>query len=76
MRNLLSSAGVTLVLSLAAGVGAHAQSAADFYRGKEVRLIVAASTGGGYDTYGRTVARHLGEHIQNWWNRFRNWFGR
>ena len=19
---------------------------------------------------------HLGEHIQNWWNRFRNWFGR
>ena len=42
---------------------ASAQSAADFYRGKQVNLIVAASTGGGYDTYGRTVARHLGEHI-------------
>lgn len=42
---------------------ASAQEVADFYRGKEVRLIVAASTGGGYDTYGRTVARHLGEHI-------------
>ena len=50
-------------LLLLAGGTAHAQSAADFYRGKEVRLIVSASTGGGYDTYGRTVARHLGEHI-------------
>jgi tripartite-type tricarboxylate transporter receptor subunit TctC len=42
---------------------AHAQSPADFYRGKQVNLIVAASTGGGYDHYGRTLARHLGEHI-------------
>jgi tripartite-type tricarboxylate transporter receptor subunit TctC len=42
---------------------ASAQSPADFYRGKQVTLIVAASTGGGYDTYGRTVARHLGNHI-------------
>ena len=68
MRTLLSSAAlsltvVTLLLVLAADGPAGAQSVADFYRGKEVRLIIAASTGGGYDTYGRTVARHLGDHI-------------
>lgn len=51
-------------LSLLLGCAhASAQGVADFYRGKEVRLIVSASTGGGYDTYGRAVARHLGEHI-------------
>src|SRR5262245_42580061 len=52
-----------LALSLTANSAAIAQSPADFYRGKKIALIVAASTGGGYDTYGRTVARHLGEHI-------------
>ena len=54
---------VALPLLLAAHGFAVAQPVAEFYRGKEVRLIVSASTGGGYDTYGRTVARHLGEHI-------------
>lgn len=34
-----------------------------FYRGKTIRLIVAFSAGGGYDTYSRTIARHLGKHI-------------
>ncbi len=63
MRIVSSPASVALLLLLAANGPAAAQSAADFYRGKEVRLIIAASTGGGYDTYGRTVARHLGEHI-------------
>ena len=48
---------------LLGGTPAAAQGVADFYRGKQVNLIVSASTGGGYDTYGRTVARHLGEHI-------------
>ena len=34
-----------------------------FYKGKTVRLIVAFSAGGGYDTYSRTIARHLGKHL-------------
>jgi tripartite-type tricarboxylate transporter receptor subunit TctC len=34
-----------------------------FYKGKTVRLIVGASAGGGYDTYSRTIARHMGKHI-------------
>src|SRR5262245_29378348 len=35
----------------------------NFYRGKTVRIIVGASAGGGYDTYSRTLARHMGKHI-------------
>jgi tripartite-type tricarboxylate transporter receptor subunit TctC len=40
---------------------AHSQD--NFYRGKTVRFIVGASAGGGYDTYTRTIARHMGKHI-------------
>ena len=53
----------SLALLVVGSENAAAQNVADFYLGKEVRLIVSASTGGGYDTYGRTVARHLGEYI-------------
>jgi tripartite-type tricarboxylate transporter receptor subunit TctC len=38
----------------------HAQ---DFYQGKTMRIIVGAAAGGGYDTYSRTIARHMGKHI-------------
>ncbi len=34
-----------------------------FYRGKTVRIIVGGSAGGGYDTYTRAIARHLGKHV-------------
>ena len=36
---------------------------AQFYSGKTVRIIVGGSAGGGYDTYTRTIARHLGKHV-------------
>ncbi|HSK30198.1 MAG TPA: tripartite tricarboxylate transporter substrate-binding protein [Candidatus Limnocylindria bacterium] len=34
-----------------------------FYKGKTVRIIVGGSAGGGYDTYTRAIARHLGKHV-------------
>ena len=37
--------------------------AQDYFKGRTVRLIVATPPGGGYDSYGRLVARHLGEHL-------------
>ena len=43
--------------------GAVAESVEDFYRGKNISLYIGYSPGGGYDTYGRTVARHMGRHI-------------
>jgi tripartite-type tricarboxylate transporter receptor subunit TctC len=36
---------------------------ADFFKGKQVSIIVGSSAGGGYDTYARLIARHLGNHI-------------
>ena len=38
-------------------------SANDFYAGKTIRVAVGFSAGGGYDTYARIVARHMGKHI-------------
>src|SRR5437660_2005430 len=35
----------------------------NFYEGKTVRFIVGFSAGGGYDTYTRLVARHMGKHV-------------
>ena len=40
-----------------------AQPAADFYKGKTVTLLIGSSPGGGYDTLGRAVSRHLAKHI-------------
>lgn len=36
---------------------------AAFYSGKTVKLIVGYPPGGGYDTYARTLAAHIGRHI-------------
>ncbi len=36
---------------------------ASFFSGQTVRLLVGFSAGGGYDTYGRAIARHIGKHI-------------
>ena len=37
--------------------------AQDFYKDKTIRFIVGQATGGGYDTYGRTIARYIGKYI-------------
>ena len=37
--------------------------AQDFYKDKTLRFIVGQAAGGGYDTYTRTIARHIGKHI-------------
>lgn len=40
-----------------------AASAADFYAGKNIRLIVGFAAGGGYDAYTRNVARYISRYI-------------
>src|SRR5437868_4461753 len=42
-----------------------AESAADFFKGRTVTIIVGSSTGGGYDLNARVVAEHLRKHIAN-----------
>lgn len=48
---------------LALPVVAEAQSPEQFYKGKNINLYIGYGTGGGYDFYGRLVARHMGRHI-------------
>src|SRR4029077_4692899 len=38
-------------------------SAADYYAGKSIDLLIGAPPGGGYDIYARALARHYGRHI-------------
>ncbi len=35
----------------------------DFYKGRNVTLIIGYSVGGGYDAYARLLARYIGKHI-------------
>ncbi len=42
---------------------AHADTLADFYKGKKLLLITSASVGGGYDQYARLLARHMSRYI-------------
>ena len=71
--------GLTIALLVAAAcgggapppTGAAATSAAPtatenlaaFYQGKTVKIIIGYDAGGGYDTYARLLANHIGKHI-------------
>jgi tripartite-type tricarboxylate transporter receptor subunit TctC len=48
---------------LASACAAQADPVADFFKGKQLRLIVGSAVGGGYDLYARALARELGKHI-------------
>jgi tripartite-type tricarboxylate transporter receptor subunit TctC len=59
-RRFLALSATALVLALA---GSHPLEAQSFFAGKTVRIIVGLAPGGGFDTYARLLARHLGRHI-------------
>ncbi len=40
-----------------------AQTPEEFYKGKTIELYVGTSPGGGYDLYGRLIARNMGQHM-------------
>ncbi len=42
---------------------ATAQTIEEFYKGRQINLIVGGGAGGGYDVYYRALARHMGRHI-------------
>jgi tripartite-type tricarboxylate transporter receptor subunit TctC len=52
-----------LLAALCVAFATPAGAVSDFYKGKELRLIISSTVGGGYDLYARTIARHLGGHI-------------
>ena len=56
-------ASLAVFLCLWLSVPAAAQSVEQFYRGREVRLLIGEPPGGGYDLYGRFLARHLSRFL-------------
>lgn len=54
---------VLLAGSIAAMLAAAPAPAQDYYAGRTIEFIVGSDSGGGYDIYARTVARHLARHI-------------
>lgn len=51
--------------SLMAGsaMPASAQAQSGYFAGKTVQMIIGFGSGGGYDRWARTVARHIGKHL-------------
>ena len=47
------------------GIGTHHESMAQDmpWKGKQIIMILGSAPGGGYDTFARTVAPHLGRHL-------------
>ncbi len=60
MKNFLFMS--LLVLCALFATTAHATTH-EFYKGKTVKIVVGFSAGGGFDTYSRLIARHIGRHI-------------
>lgn len=60
MRTVLLSAVALVTADL--GIS-HPAAAQDYYAGRTIEMIVGGESGGGYDIYARTVARHLARHI-------------
>ena len=62
MRHLLmlALAGAAIVSASAAKA---ADAVADFYKGKDVQVVIGADVGGSYGLYGQLITRHLKKHI-------------
>lgn len=62
MANKFWSFTVTAAIALLS-VGAPAPAQEPYYKDKTIRILVGTSAGGTFDTYSRTIARHIGKHI-------------
>lgn len=54
---------IAIAASVLAVLPAHAQTVEQFYAGKTITLSIGFQAGGGYDIYGRLVAKHMAKHI-------------
>jgi tripartite-type tricarboxylate transporter receptor subunit TctC len=60
---ILSAAFALAAAMLSAATLAQAQSIAEFYRGRTLRMLIGYGPGGGYDIYGRLVTEFLPRHL-------------
>lgn len=62
LQRMMASTGV--VAALCCGIPqARAQDAAEFYKGKQITLVIGLGAGETYDLYARLLSRHLSKHI-------------
>jgi tripartite-type tricarboxylate transporter receptor subunit TctC len=54
---------VLIAAPVFAPLTAHAQTVAEFYRGKNLNVYIGVGVGGEYDIQARLVARHIGKYI-------------
>ena len=62
-KALLAATAAAFLAGTAFSTPAPADDLADFYAGKQMRMIIRSGPGGGYDQYARLLARHIGKHI-------------
>jgi tripartite-type tricarboxylate transporter receptor subunit TctC len=62
-RLALAASSILALAALAGAPTARADAVSDFYRGKQVSLVIGTSAGNDYDFRGRLIARHIGQHI-------------
>jgi tripartite-type tricarboxylate transporter receptor subunit TctC len=58
-RSIIAALIAVAALGFALPKSALAQPVADFYRGKQLKVIIRAAPGGNYDLYLRLLARHI-----------------
>jgi len=57
------AAGVLLGFFTLSATAQAQEAVADFYKGKQIRIIAPSAAGGGFDLYARYLSRHLGKHL-------------
>jgi tripartite-type tricarboxylate transporter receptor subunit TctC len=63
MNKNFACAVTLLAIWLYHAIEASTAAGQEFYKGKTVRIVVGFAAGGGFDTYARVIARHMGKHI-------------
>src|SRR5260370_21637192 len=54
---------VVVAAALALEPASAQDSAAQFYKGRQITVILGSSAGGGYDIYAPLLSRHMPQHI-------------
>jgi tripartite-type tricarboxylate transporter receptor subunit TctC len=62
---------VGIIAALATEPARAQEAVAQFYKGRQITVLVGSSAGGGYDIYARLLSRHMPKHIPGnpppWW---------
>jgi tripartite-type tricarboxylate transporter receptor subunit TctC len=63
VRLIFAVTAIAMLAVMASGGAAPAQPANEFYKSKQIELLITGSVGGAYDIYARALARFMKDHI-------------